>query len=196
MFCYTIDTQLGDLEILNIITFFGNKKGNIVYIDQYVDRLNETFYMRVEIEVDISNNYFNDFKKEFKTLPPEEISFPRSINGLSKYTSSFELIKKGTPIHVRGAILYNDLLKKNDLINRYPSIQEGEKIKFMYLKEPNTLQNNIISFASSFPKEFKLEKYIDYDLQFEKSFIDPLKGISDKINWQLEETASLEIFFG
>ena len=66
----------------------------------------------------------------------------------------------------------------------------------MYLKEPNTLQNNIISFASSFPKEFKLEKYIDYDLQFEKSFIDPLKGISDKINWQLEETASLEIFFG
>ena len=140
--------------------------------------------------------FVNDFKKEFKTLPPEEISFPRSINGLSKYTSSFELIKKGTPIHVRGAILYNDLLKKNDLINRYPSIQEGEKIKFMYLKEPNTLQNNIISFASSFPKEFKLEKYIDYDLQFEKSFIDPLKGISDKINWQLEETASLEIFFG
>ena len=160
------------------------------------DKIKEALKIIMTENQDTLIQFVNDFKEQFKTLPPEEISFPRSINGLSKYTSSFELIKKGTPIHVRGAILYNKLLKDNNLLNRYPSIQEGEKIKFMYMKEPNPLRNNIVSFASSFPKEFELNNFIDYDLQFEKSFLEPLKIISEKISWKLEETASLEEFFG
>ena len=103
---------------------------------------------------------------------------------------------KGTPIHVRGVLLYNYLLRKHKLTKKYQFIREGEKIKFIYLKEPNPLHENVISVSTHLPKEFKLEKYIDYDLQFDKAFLQPIKNILDVIGWQTEKRGSLESFFG
>jgi len=135
-------------------------------------------------------------KEEFKKLPVEDISFPRGVNGIREYSDSAGLYKKGTPIHVKGAILYNHLLKEMKLEKKYPLIQEGEKLKFTYLKTPNPLKDSVISFPIRLPKEFGLQQYIDYETQFEKAFIEPMKIILDCINWKIEKENSIESFFG
>ena len=141
------------------------------------------------------HEFVQSFREEFKTLPPEEISFPRSVNGLNTYFDSVSLYKKGTPIHVKGAILYNHHLKKLNLENKYPLIQEGEKLKFTYLKMPNHFKDMVISYPTRIPKEFNLQDYIDYDTQFEKAFIEPIKVVLDCMNWQIEKQTTLEGFF-
>ena len=139
--------------------------------------------------------FIENARKKFKSLPPEQISFPRSASDVVKYKSSSDIYIKGTPIHIRGALLFNHYIKENKLTNKYSLIQNGEKVKFIYLKKPNSIHENIISFIQEFPKELNLDKYIDYDLQFEKAFLEPLKIILDAIGWKVEKTVNLESFF-
>ena len=145
------------------------------------------------------NVFIQEFRKEFMNLPPEDIAYPRSVNGLSKFSDTSQLFAKGAPIHCKGAILYNHLVKKNKLGNKYPYIQEGDKIKFLHLKSPNIYQCSSISFMTKLPKELKLHDSIDYDTQFEKSFVEPLNFILQKINWLVDRSygtqGSLEDFF-
>jgi len=140
-------------------------------------------------------DFIDKSRAEFKSLPPEQISFPRSVSDVTKYKGSSTIYIKGTPIHVRGALLYNYYLKEKKLTNKYSLIQNGEKIKFCYLKKPNPMHENVISFIQDFPKELDIDKYLDYDLQFEKSFLEPLKIILDSIGWSVEKTINLELFF-
>ena len=140
-------------------------------------------------------DFIDKSRAEFKNLPPEQISFPRSVSDVTKYKGSSTIYIKGTPIHVRGALLYNYYLKEKKLTNKYSLIQNGEKIKFCYLKKPNPMHENVISFIQDFPKELDIDKYLDYDLQFEKSFLEPLKIILDSIGWSVEKTINLELFF-
>ena len=141
-------------------------------------------------------DFIANFRKEFKTLPAEEISFPRGLNGLNTYSDPVMLFKKGTPIHVRGAIVYNHHLKELGLTKKYPLIQEGEKLKFTYLKMPNHFKNDVVSFPGRIPKEFELDNYIDYDVQFDKSFLEPISVILRCMKWSAEKNNSLEDFFG
>ena len=140
--------------------------------------------------------FIDKCRTEFKKLPPEEIAFPRSVSDVVKYKSHADIYTKGTPIHCRGALLFNHYIKEKKLTNKYSLINNGEKIKFIYLKKPNIIQENVISFIQDFPRELDLDKYIDYDLQFEKSFVEPLKAILDAIGWSVEKTVNLELFFG
>jgi DNA polymerase elongation subunit (family B) len=133
--------------------------------------------------------------QEFKSLPPEEIAFPRTASDVRKYYSSSNIYASKTPIHVRGALLFNHHIKEKKLTNKYSLINNGEKVKYIFLKKPNIIQENVISFISEFPKELGLDKYIDYELQFEKSFLDPLKSILDSIGWKTEHTTNLDSFF-
>ena len=139
--------------------------------------------------------FIDQFKSDFFNMSPEEIAFPRSVNGLTKWKDPVTLYKKSCPIHVRGALLYNFQLKKNKLTYKYPLIQEGEKIKFVYLQTPNLVGENVISFISNFPQEIKISKNVDYKLQFQKSFLDPLKIILDVIGWKTEKEVNLEFLF-
>jgi DNA polymerase elongation subunit (family B) len=140
-------------------------------------------------------DFIAESRKKFKTLPPEEISFPRSASDVVKYQAHSTIYAKGTPIHIRGALLYNHYVKKHKLDNKYSLIQNGEKIKFCYLKKPNIIHENIISFIQDFPHEIGLDKYVDYDLQFDKAFLEPLRIILDSIGWNVEKTVNLESFF-
>ena len=140
--------------------------------------------------------FVNDFKEVFKTLSPEEVAFPRSCNNVNRYVDSNSIYKKGTPIHVKGSLIYNHHIKKHKLQRKYPLIKDGDKIKFLMLKQPNTVKDTVISFSTKIPYEFDLHKYVDYDIQFEKTFTDPLRFILDSIGWKLEREATLEAFFG
>jgi len=140
-------------------------------------------------------DFIDQSRKKFKTLSAEEISFPRTCSNVAKYLSSASIYAKGTPIHVRGALLYNYYLKEKNLTHKYSLIQDGEKVKFCYLKKPNPIQENVISFIQEFPKELNLDKYVDHELQFEKAFLEPLKIILDAIGWNVEKTVNLESFF-
>jgi len=139
--------------------------------------------------------FIDKCRTEFKTLPPESISFPRSVSNVEKYKSTNSIYEKGTPIHCRGALLFNFYIKDHKLTNKYSLIQSGEKIKFCYLKKPNPIHENVISFIQDFPKELELQNYVDYDLQFEKGFLDPLKVILNSIGWSFEEQTTLDSFF-
>ena len=139
--------------------------------------------------------FINDVRAETRERPYEEVAFPRGVNNLAKYRHPTEIYTKGTPIHVRGALLYNHYVKRNKIENKHQLIQEGEKIKFMYLKTPNPIHENCISFFGELPKEFGIEKYVDYQTQFEKSFLEPLKNVLQCIGWQHEKTISIGSFF-
>ena len=145
------------------------------------------------------NTFIQTFREEFMNLSPEEIAYPRSVNGLDKFADTNQMFAKGAPIHCKGAILYNHLIKKNKLGRKYPYIQEGDKIKFINLKQPNLYQCSAFSFITNLPKELDLHKMIDYDTQFEKSFIDPLNVIVSTIGWVVDKSygtqGSLEDFF-
>ena len=157
--------------------------------------LKEAFNILMTGTEDDVINFIDKSRKEFKSLPPEQISFPRSVSDVVKYKSSSDIYTKGTPIHARGALLFNHYIKEKKLDNKYSLIKNGEKIKFCYLKKPNIIHENVISFIQEFPKELGLNQYIDYDLQFEKSFLEPLKAILDSIGWKVEKTISLDSFF-
>ena len=128
-------------------------------------------------------------------MPPEDIPIARSVSEVDKYKASSTIYAKWTPIHCRGALLYNHYVKQNKMDHKYSLIQNGEKIKFCYLAKPNPIHENVISFIQDFPMELGLDKYIDYDLQFDKSFLEPLKIILDSIGWSAEKTVNLELFF-
>ena len=159
------------------------------------DKMKATIKLMVTGTEDEVQDYIANFRKEFKTLPIEEISFPRSVNGLKTYTDNILIYTKGTPIHVKGSLLYNYLLNKHKLTKKYPIIKEGEKLKFTYLIQPNPINDTVISYPNRLPSEFGLDNYINYDLQFEKAFLDPIKIILNCMNWQAEKTNSLSNFF-
>ena len=140
-------------------------------------------------------SFIDQCRKDFKKLSPEEIAFPRTASDVKKYASSSDIYSKGTPIHIRGSLLFNHYVKENKLDNKYSLINNGEKIKFIYMKKPNPIHENVLSFIQEFPNELKLNQYIDYDLQFDKSFLEPLKSILDAIGWSVEKKVSLDSFF-
>jgi DNA polymerase elongation subunit (family B) len=141
--------------------------------------------------------FISEKKEEFRTLNPADVAFPRGMNGLVKYTDEVELFKGGTPIHVRGALLYNHFVNSKGLDKILPLIRDGDKIKFMYLREPNPVQSHVIAVPETgLPQELNLHKYVDYDKQFEKAFLEPMQHILAAINWKAEQETSLEYFFG
>ena len=159
------------------------------------DSLRAIFNIIISGTEDDVISYIETFKETFFTLDMEKVAFPRSVNGLKKYKDSSAIYTKGTPIHVKGSLIYNHMLRSQKLTRKYPIIKEGEKVKFAYLKDPNPAGDKVISILNSLPKEFQLEKYIDYDTQFEKAFVEPLKGVLDVIGWDTERRSSLDNFF-
>jgi DNA polymerase elongation subunit (family B) len=139
--------------------------------------------------------FVTKFRNEFFNMTAEQISFPRSCNNLAKYRHANNVFIKGTPIHVKGALIYNHQIKQFKLSRKYPLIQEGDKIKFIKLIEANPFKFDVISYITKLPKEFELQKYIDYEIQFQKTFLDPLSFILNSIGWTYEKKASLESFF-
>ena len=142
-----------------------------------------------------TQEFIQQFKREFKSLPPESVAFPRSVSNITDWHDRKLIYKKGTPIHVRGSLLYNKYLKEYKQTQKYELIENGTRIKFCYLKMPNTIKENIVAFPDVLPEEFGLHRFIDYDLQFNKTFVEPLKLILDAIDWTVEEQTSLEDFF-
>ncbi len=159
------------------------------------DKLYAAFKIIISKTNDELISFINDVRTETRERPYEEVAFPRGVNNLEKYRHRTDIYSKGTPIHVRGALLYNHYVRKHKVENKHALIQEGEKIKFMYLKTPNPLHENAISFFGELPKEFGIEKYVDYQTQFEKSFLEPLKNVLQCIGWKHEKTISIGSFF-
>jgi len=159
------------------------------------ESLKEAVRLALTTDEKTLQSFIEHTRMMFNKFEPEQIAFPRGVNGLMKYTSGADIYSKGTPIHVRGALMYNHLLRKNKLDKKYEVIQEGEKIKFLYLKEPNHIRENCIAFVGKIPKELDIHRYVDYNTMFEKSFLEPIKQIIEGLGWKTEVTASLEDLF-
>jgi DNA polymerase elongation subunit (family B) len=158
-------------------------------------KLKEFIMVILEGSQENLHKFVGEFRKEFNQLPVEEIAFPRGVNGMNTYKGS-PIYTKGTPIHVRGSLLFNHHCKRLGLEKKYQAIKDGDKIKFVYVKKPNPFQEDVIAFPQELPKEFGIHSYVDYDLQFEKVFLDALQTVIEPLGWKTEEQSSLEDFFG
>ncbi len=166
------------------------------------DKFKKIFKVIIDEGETATQRFIADFKKEWKQLPPEAVSFPRGCNISKKkdgvpftWADKKTIYKKACPIHVRGALLYNHYIKQAGLDQKYEIIQNGEKIKFVYLKTPNSIKENVIAYANDLPKELDLHRFIDYNKQYEKAFVDPIKHLLDALDWDVEPVATLEDFF-
>lgn len=157
--------------------------------------LTETIRLILDADEDTVIDHIEEVKKIFMGLEPSEIAFPRGIKGLHKYGDPTTVYAKNTPIATKGALLYNYHLKKNGLLNKYEAIRENDKAKFVYLKLPNPIRERVVTFPDGLPKELDLNDYVDYETQFEKSFLDPLRSILDAIGWKSERESTLEGLF-
>ena len=159
------------------------------------DKLHDSIQVILNGSQSDLQNYILEFRKEFDKLPVEDIAFPRGVNGIKQYAGS-PIYTKGTPIHVRGALLFNHYLRMKGLDKKYQPIRDGDKIRFVYVRKPNPFQEDVIAFTQELPKEFDLHSYIDYDKQFEKVFLDALQIVIEPLGWSTTEQSSLEDFFG
>ncbi len=141
--------------------------------------------------------FVKEFKEKFLNMDFMEIAFPRGISGITKYEDSKNIYKLGTPIHVKGALLYNKYLADNKLDKYYKNIKDGDKVKFAYLKIPNPIFDTVIAIPNEYPDQIKelANIYVDREMQFTKTFIDPLSNILKAINWSLEKKNTLDAFF-
>jgi hypothetical protein len=137
----------------------------------------------------------------------EEVAFPRGVkliffrkndNG-NAFPMHYKLDQKSLPIQVRASLLYNKVIKDYNLEKKHQSITNGDKIKFAYLITPNpiTRQENVIATNSAMPKQLEINKYIDYEKQFDKAFLDPIKSILDVLHWKVnnKKVSTLEDWF-
>jgi DNA polymerase elongation subunit (family B) len=183
--------------------YFTNPKLTVVGLDTvrsttpafYRDKLKTAYEMICRNSNDDLINFIDEVKKETFQQPIEMIAFPKGVNNIAKYRIGDADYKSRTPINTRASILYNDLIKKKKLQKKYEPIKEGDKIKFIYLTMPNPVFSDVVAFPSKLPKEFELDKYIDYDKQFEKCFLSPLETMTSIIGWKAKRTVTLDELF-
>lgn len=158
------------------------------------EKLKESITVILEGDQSKLHDFIENFRAEFKKLSVEDIAFPRGVNGIKTYVGS-PIYAKGTPIHVRGSLLFNHHCKRLGLDKKYKTIREGDKIKFVYVRKPNPFQEDVIAFPQELPKEFNLHSYVDYDLQFDKVFLDAIQNVIEPLGWKTEQQSSIEDFF-
>ena len=159
------------------------------------DKLKESFKIAIDGNEQRMQEFISDFKQQFYHLAPHQVAFPRSVSDITTKADPNTIYTKGTPIHVRGSLLFNHWIDKKNLAKKYEKIKSGEKIKFCYLKMPNMIGENVIAFPQYLPEELDLHQSIDYDKQFEKTFVEPLKPILTSIGWTPYKIYTLEEFF-
>ena len=158
------------------------------------NKMKETFKVILMETSEKAHNYMDTFKEEFLNLPVEDICFPKGVNNLEKYKDTEKIYTKGTPMHVRAALLYNDLLKKHNVLDKYQEIKSGDKIKYTYLKLPNPTRENVIAFPDILPPEFGLHEYVDKHMQFNKGFTEPMRNVFAAMNWSVDDYISIDNF--
>ena len=159
------------------------------------NELKKAIKLIINTDEDTIINFIEEARTRFNTLPPEDVAFPRTVRKMGKYSDKNRIYASGCPIAVKGALIYNHLVNKLNIERKYATIRNGEKVKFIYLKVPNPIRERVISFTNGLPKDFDLKDYIDYDLQFTKAFIDPIRMILDAIGWRHKRESSLESLF-
>jgi len=160
------------------------------------EALKEAYAVLLREGEDALREYSANFERKFNQMPFEDVSFPRSCRYINKWKDAAMIYRKGTPIHVRGTLLYNKLIEEKKLTRKFDYIHEGDKIRFCYMKLPNPIRENVFAVPTVLPVELGLTGFVDYEKQFSKSFKEPLSNICQAVGWSLEKQFDLTAFFG
>lgn len=138
-------------------------------------------------------DYIEAYRKTHTTNSIDSISIPSGVSDIDKY----DQITKSVPMHVRASKVMNDLIKRMNKESDYPLVVNGDKVKYVFLKEPNIIKSDVIAFKDPrMLEEFKLMKYIDYNRLFERTFINPVETLTNAIGWKLDSgsAAMMDLF--
>jgi DNA polymerase elongation subunit (family B) len=134
--------------------------------------------------------------REFhSSLKPHETGFNRGVSEVERHDAGNGQVGKGAPINSRAAVVYNHAIKKNGLDNKYPLIQDGDKMHFIMLKTPNPISSNVIGWSDDWPTELGLDKFVDRDGMFSKTFQDAIEPIAKVMGWDVVEKPRLDWMF-
>lgn len=159
------------------------------------EAMKETFKIMMNEGQERLHDFIYNFRNEFVGKPFDVVAMPRGVKGLEKYHDAGRIYKSGTPQHVRASLVFNKLIRDYRLVDDYEQIYSGDKIKFGYLKVPNPCREDVIAVTNGLPKEFGLDRFVDYDRQFNKTYLEPLNDILSVIGWSTEKRATLDDFF-
>ena len=146
-----------------------------------------------------------DFKKEILTnMPIGELGNPQGVKTLNKYIErkpvggeAFTVIRKGAPAAVRATIKYNDLLKYWKLDNKYETIVQGSKVKWIYLKK-NPYNIEALAYLDyNMPDKIKdfLDRFADKEKVFDTILLNKLEGFYSDLGWKLTTNPYVNQFF-
>lgn len=137
-----------------------------------------------------------EFREIFGAQPIEKLAFPRGVTNVKKYVQKGDKpYIKGCPMNSRAAIMYNKNVLDRGLGNKYPLIKGGDRLKYVFLKKNNPTRENVIAFIDKLPPEFELDQWVDIEVLYQKTFVEPLQLILTAIGWKAVAQASLEDFF-
>lgn len=155
-------------------------------IKPYVKKIIETMLMTRDLTQ--TNKIFNETYDLFKELPVEDIAFVMGIKGYEKYAAQCDgfNVAKHMPIHVRAAYFYNMFLEKFKIERKYESLSSGDKVRYLYARQPNRYGINIIGYKYTYPKEFKNIFELDREKMFEKIIFSVIDRFYEAVNWKLK----------
>lgn len=155
----------------------------------------EGYRIAMEGTEDQIQTFCSEKKKEFLNLPIEKIATPSGVNGIERYIDDDTLYKKGSPKHVKAAIWHNKLVSQFSLLGT-PMIKSGDKILYVELKNNNPYSGcECIAFQGKLPLDFKLDRYVDYESNWEKNFISPMGNLLNSIGWSATKQATVLDWF-
>lgn len=139
----------------------------------------------------------DQYRLELAKETPESLAANIGVSNIDKWVINDSKCKKGTPWHVKGVVNYKNLLKTLDIVDKYEDINEGMKVKVVYLK-PNQWDMETVSFYE-WPKEFDSVIQIDKEKMIDKFFINKIGILLKPINKEKlligDSEKSLGLFF-
>lgn len=156
-------------------------------VKPYIKKIIET--MMSTQNLGSTNKILNETYDIFKELPVESIAFAMGCKEYDKYASRCDGFNtcKGMPIHVKASYMYNKILEKYNIDHKYEAIGTGDKVRYLYVQQPNRFAANAIGYKYYYPEEFREIFKVDRELMFDKIVFSIIERFYSCVKWKAKK---------